>query len=241
MDFRQFQLLGGEIRSKLQQADFDELTLPELAAEALAKADLDTDFQLDDVAEFLLTTNIAQQPALRFSNLPPVVYRCDDFYIELLIWMDATTVIHQHAFSGAFRVFAGSSVHSIYQFHERERISSRLLVGDVRLDRVELLRRGDVRQIKSGRQGLVHALFHLDQPSVTLVVRNSEPWARPQYVLTRPSVAFADQDLEQDSRVQVMKRSSAHAAIGFAGDCPSRQLYLARSRLTQTRHRGTLA
>ena len=66
MNFQQFQILGEEIHSQLRRANFDELALPELAAEALAHADLDTDFRLDQVAEFLHFV----QPALEGPDPP---------------------------------------------------------------------------------------------------------------------------------------------------------------------------
>ena len=180
MNFQQFQILGEEIHANLKHNSFDEQAFPAIAAEALSRIDLQNDFQLDQLAEFVITTKIKQQPSLAFSNLPPIVYRCEEFYIELLIWMDATTAIHQHAFSGAFRVLVGSSFHSVYEFNEHEQINSQLLLGDVRLKMAEILRTGDVRLIHSGRSGLAHALFHLDRPSVTVVVRNhGEPWALP--------------------------------------------------------------
>lgn len=213
MNFQQFQNLGDEIRTKFSRHNFDEQALPDLAAETLSRVDLDSDFRLDQLADFLIETKIEQQPSLEFSNLPPVVYRCEDFYIELLIWTDATTTIHQHSFSGAFRVLVGSSFHSIYDFNERERISSRLLIGDARLKGAEVLKTGDVRPIRPGRTGLLHALFHLDRPSVTVVVRNySEPWAQPQYQLDPPHVAFDAIKLRRDSKVRLLGRLLTMAA-----------------------------
>jgi hypothetical protein len=35
--------------------------------------------------------------------------------IEALFWVDGTTSIHQHSFSGAFQVLAGKSIHSRYR------------------------------------------------------------------------------------------------------------------------------
>lgn len=207
MNFQQIQDLGDEIHAKLRKANFDEAAFPEIAAESLVNADLDTEFQLDQVARFLVNTKIRQQRSVRFSNLPSIVYRCDDFHIELLVWIDATTSIHQHSFSGAFRVLAGSSIHSVYQFEDRQKVSSRLLIGDAKLDKVEILRQGDVRKIYSGRAGLLHSLFHLDRPSITLVVRNAvEEWALPQYALARPNIAYAQKELGEDPIVCMMGR-----------------------------------
>ena len=206
MNGRQFTMLGEEIRAEFKSRNFDEKALPDLAAGALARANLKIDFRPDQLAEFLIATNIEQRPS-QFSNLPLVVYCSDEFYIELLIWTEGTTLIHQHGFSGAFRVLVGSSFHSVYEFNERERISSRLLLGDTRLKGAELLRAGDVRPIHSGRSGLAHRLFHLDRPSVTVVVRNSsEPWAHPQYAFEPPHVAYAKSELGEDSKVRLLSR-----------------------------------
>ena len=144
MNFDQIRILGEAVRAALGRANHDERKLPEIAASELAHAALDTDFDLGQVAKFLLETQI-KQPDSNFSDLPVVLYRCQDFYIEMLIWVVASTSIHQHAFSGAFRVLAGSSVHTEYEFEERDRISSRLLLGETRLRRTELLRRDDIR------------------------------------------------------------------------------------------------
>src|ERR1019366_9823901 len=54
----------------------------------------------------------------------------------------------------------------------------------------EWLTRGDVRPILPG-SGLVHALFHLDRPSVSVVVRTpSDALAGPQYSYSRAGLAF---------------------------------------------------
>ena len=205
MNFQQFQILGDEIHAKLKSSGFNEEAFPDIAAEALAHVELEGDFELQQIADFLITTKIPQQPSLEFSNLPPVVYRCEEFYIELLIWMDATTTIHQHAFSGAFRVLVGSSFHSVYEFEENDRINSRLLLGEVRLKNAEILQRGDVRPIYPGRSGLAHALFHLERPSVTIVVRSyGEPWNQPQYSFNPPNVAYDGIELKRDSKVRLL-------------------------------------
>ena len=206
MNFKQFAALGETIRRRLFQANDDECQLAPIAASALSCAKLETDFDLGAIAEFLRTTQIKQQPGTTFSNLPPIVYRCDSFYIELLVWTEASTTVHEHAFSGAFRVLVGSSIHTEYEFEQGQRISSRLLLGRTRFKGIELLKQGDVRRIRSGRNGLLHGLFHLDRPSVTLVVRDIEPWATPQYSILKPSFAYAEEELAADARVSLICR-----------------------------------
>jgi hypothetical protein len=208
----QFRRLGDDIRAELSKTHWDEKALPDIAAVALERTDLEFDFELGPLSDFLITTTIKQQPDNAFSNLPLVVYKCEDFYIELLVWTNSTTAIHQHAFSGAFRVMVGSSFHSVWNFDERERLSSRLLIGECGFEHAEVLRVGDVRRISSGRDGLLHALFHLEQPSITLVVRNNESWASPQYALDPPHIAYAAHELNLDATVRLLSRLLGVAA-----------------------------
>jgi hypothetical protein len=111
------------------------------------------------------------------------------FQIDVLFWHTATTAIHQHAFSGAFVVLEGSSLHAKYAFELQRRINSRFLLGEISLGDCELLKSGDIREI-SRTNSLIHSLFHLDTPSVTIVVKTCiDPEAGPEYVYNLPSVA----------------------------------------------------
>ncbi len=112
------------------------------------------------------------------------------FFIQALFWFDSTTSIHQHSFSGAFEVLAGSSIHSRYDFDVTERLNEHLQLGTLRLTGVELLQRGAVRAIHNGSQ-FVHSLFHLEHPSVSFLVRtHNDVESGPLYTYFKPGVAF---------------------------------------------------
>ena len=54
-----------------------------------------------------------------FGQPPLTVYHWGrDFRIELLFWVTGVPVIHQHAFSGAFHVLHGSSLHTEWAFED---------------------------------------------------------------------------------------------------------------------------
>jgi hypothetical protein len=99
-----------------------------------------------------------------------VAYRHGRFYIEVLYWMHSTTTIHEHAFSGAFALLHGSSVQTTYAFEEHERVNPGLRIGHLVPLQVDLLSAGDVVPIRAGR-GLIHAVFHLEDPTVSVVAR----------------------------------------------------------------------
>jgi hypothetical protein len=147
-----------------------------------------------------------QRPASdQFGQPPVVMYRAGDLEVQALVWMDGTTSIHQHGFDGAFRVFSGSSLHVPYGFTAGEVLADdHLVVGDLSMGDPEILWPGDVRPIVSGG-GFIHALFHLEHPSVTIVVRNtSSDLPFPQYSYRLPGLGF--DELHSDDRMLMRLR-----------------------------------
>ena len=81
-----------------------------------------------------------------------MAYSHPRFYIQLLFWMDGTTAIHQHEFSGAFHVMHGSSIHAHYEFEKARPVTPYLRVGNLRMKKIELLESGRTVPIVSGQQ-----------------------------------------------------------------------------------------
>src|SRR5215467_1763960 len=100
MNFDVFRVLGEQVEKEFRRSNYDDQSFPQIAESALTDWQPELEFDLEGLGSFLLTTTIKQQPKSSFSNLAVTVYRSNEFYIECLIWTDATTSIHQHAFSG---------------------------------------------------------------------------------------------------------------------------------------------
>jgi hypothetical protein len=145
----------------------------------------------DQIIDWLgRTQKLPAQYTKEFGQPPINVYVAEDFYIQVLFWLDATTAIHEHSFAGAFGVLKGSSLHSRYEFTPRKELATGLRLGDVKFLSSELLQQGNVRPIQSGNR-MIHSLFHLDEPSVSLVVRTMViPGPEPQYSFIKPYIAF---------------------------------------------------
>lgn len=125
-----------------------------------------------------------------FGEPPLTLYWGERFVIDAYTWFSSTTSIHQHAFAGAFGVLWGGSVHTTYRFEEHERINARLQRGKLDVIDVEWLRRGDVRAIGPKRQ-LIHSLFHLEHPSISIVVRtHRDDEYNPQYSYLHPGASY---------------------------------------------------
>jgi hypothetical protein len=192
-----FHRLGVRVEQEWLLHGYDESRFPELAArvlrddpplESVTSAEI-VDWMFDPihpVPQPPWNTAAIGQPSL-------VLHSTTRFMIEALFWFDATTSIHQHAFSGAFTVLYGSSVHSQWRFTEHRRLSGGLRTGELALDAVEVLHAGQVRTIRAGGQ-YIHQLFHLDMPSVSIVVRTRrEEEHSPQFVYFLPGLALDPQ------------------------------------------------
>jgi hypothetical protein len=186
-----FDAIGTDVQGRWRAAAFDEAAFTEIAAEVLASHLRSSRVTLDDVLAWVQgVTRLPTQVDNAFGN-PITVFHDPRFYIDVLTWIDGTTSIHEHAFSGAFGVLQGASLHARYAFHSERRYSEHLMLGRTERTAVELLAAGDVRPIWAGA-GSAHALFHLDRPSLSVVVRTPKTVLVPpvQRVYLRSGIAY---------------------------------------------------
>jgi hypothetical protein len=222
MDF--FNQLGTLVHDRWRSKNFDETAFAEVATGALGDLPPVGAVDVADIVRWaVLSDSIApQQHDTDFGQHEPeplCVYKNDLFHIEVLFWLDGTTAIHQHGFSGAFHVLAGSRVHSCYAFDVHERVNSRLLLGRLRLSDVEYLAAGETRPIWAGSR-FIHAVFHLDRPSVSVVVRTPpDKEALPQYSYLKPTVAYASFEKREQTTRQ-LKLLDVLRQIGHADYLP---------------------
>ena len=183
--------MGRNILNRWKRENFSLEAFPGIAHAALQKHPPARQVDLAAfLREFLLDDEQPIQTDSPFGEPEIVVYSHPRFYIQLLFWLDGTTAIHQHEFSGAFHVMQGSSIHSHYEFEGGESVTPYLRVGNVRLKKIELLTSGRTVPIISGRQN-IHSLFHLDSPSITVVIRTQhDPGTGPQFNYLPPHLAI---------------------------------------------------
>ena len=192
-----FNDLGRQVLDKWKKENFSLEKFPLIARKALEAHPPSDHIALPDLMrEYLLNDEQPLQSMSGFGQPELIAYEHPRFYIQLLFWLDGTTDIHQHEFSGAFHVMHGSSIHAHYTFENAHSVTPHLRLGDVHMKQIELLETGRTVSIVSG-QSCIHSLFHLDSPSVTVVVRtHNDPGTGPQFNYLPPHIAmdpmFAD-------------------------------------------------
>ncbi len=188
-----FQRLGALVTRLWKERNYNEEHFPEVASRGLSELPPDQHVSFWDVAKWALTCERLPGQAdlsATFGQPPLTVFGGRDFRIEVLFWVQGIPAIHQHSFSGAFHVMHGSSLQSLWEFEPTEQVTMRLALGRVSLKKAELLRRGDSRPIIAGKR-LIHSTFHLDRPSLTVVVRTlGEANKQPQYSYLPPTIAY---------------------------------------------------
>ena len=206
-----FDRLGDDVEQAWRNANYDELRLPAIAKQSLIEHDLPSKLTPWDVLEWaMMRPELPPQadPNASFGDPPITVYSGARFHIDVYFWFQGTTATHQHAFSGAFQVFAGSSIHSWYEFFDDDHVNVYMKYGRLELKVCELLKVGDVQEIIAGNE-YIHSLFHLDDPSVTIVVRtNKSPMFLPQYSYQKPHVAI-DPFFVQNSMTRKIQSTAA--------------------------------
>jgi hypothetical protein len=222
---QEFQELGNLIESRWRAQNYSEQLFPEIAAQALAESDLPAKVDPWEIIRWVHTTpTLPEQKDVpgRFGNPPITLFSGPRFHIDVYYWLDGTTSIHQHAFTGAFQVLLGSSIHSHYSFREDRILNEHFSIGELELQTVELLQVNDIKLIKPGRQ-YIHSLFHLERPSATITVRTEHtPSATPQYDYRKPYFAIDPffQNVAMMKKLQTvtlllgMKHREAESMIG---------------------------
>lgn len=186
-----FDELGRTVLERWKKENFSLEMFPDIARVALDERPPAEHVELRTfMREFLLNDEQPLQTDSGFGQPELVAYNHPRFYIQILFWLDGTTDIHQHEFSGAFHVMAGSSIHAHYVFENSRPVTPHFRMGDVRMKHIELLETGRTVPIISGHR-CIHSLFHLDTPSVTVVVRTQhDPGTGPQFNYLPPHIAM---------------------------------------------------
>lgn len=214
--------LGERVSQAWRRVNYEGTALASVAEEALLAAPLGAELDLASLSEWVVRGDeLPFQQSFRstFGEPPVTLFWHPGFYIEALFWASSTPSIHNHAFTGAFTVLHGSSLQTTYRFQPFWRISEAMSLGTLAVERTELLLKGRVQQVLP-RDQLIHAVFHLDSPSVSLVVRShSERNREGRFAYLPPSVAY-DPTLEDQARTRRVQLLRLLAKVGSVQYAP---------------------
>ncbi|WP_044555523.1 hypothetical protein [Shewanella piezotolerans] len=163
--------LGEKISLMTQGAAYNESDFSKIAFSELEKSNIKYDISGSELLAYQLNdlSRLAHNKE-NFSDFPIILFKNDDFIIQALHWYEASTSIHDHRFDGAFKVLKGSSIETTYDFNTSDDSSNRTQSGTLVKRRIRHLQVGDTCEINGGNR-YIHSLFHIESPSITLIIR----------------------------------------------------------------------
>lgn len=157
--------------SELENAkDFSELSF-----KILSENDRSKDFDIHSfTGQFFNQKSIPNQFKVNsyFGDPPFTIYesRNKKFIAEIYFWNKAHTAIHDHSFSGAFKLLKGTSLAADYKFENSKELTNKCYRGELNLSKLEILKPSHTQLIKPGKE-FIHRVLHLEPNTVSLVLR----------------------------------------------------------------------
>ena len=166
--------MGKRVTDRLDATNDELRVLTSYFEQELKNVPFHEFFSLDRFAEQLLDFQLPKQLDRRGDFGQPALTLYEDpklrFVIELYVWQNVDTAIHDHAFYGSGKVIMGKSLESLFRFNETEKVSSAVGIGKLEVAASRVLETGDVFRFFA-RNNYIHQVHHLHAPTLSLIGR----------------------------------------------------------------------
>lgn len=206
--------LGTQLQKTWAEHAFAPEAFIELCTTALTHARLEQQLSAGQIlAEIAGRAALPEDPPVenRVVDEQLTLFRCPEFVIQVLVWLDGITDIHDHRLSGAYVALEGERIEAQYRFLCDERLDESIRIGRIETVALERVRPGQVRPFTPGADYL-HAVFHLHHPSVTLAIRAPRLDVDAGFNYHRPGIAVRGK-----ANARVRQRIQALQTLHLAG------------------------
>lgn len=147
-------------------------TFPQHAADFLTTIDHQNFNDPEKIASLINRKSWPRQQFAsgHFADLSFTLYHNNNFLLDMYVWYHQDTNIHDHHFSGAFKIITGNSFHIGYKFESTEKYFPWLEKGKLSVTEKSSLVEGDVKAIAFSDK-FIHQNLHSSNPCVTLCLR----------------------------------------------------------------------
>lgn len=198
-----FDAVGASLDRAWSGADRDEERFADLAADALEglAEDFDAERFFDAMLDPQRPGRQHLAPTGAFGQPGFTAFHGEGFVLEVYVWSDSLSAIHNHPFCGAFTVLRGHSVQARYKTSRPSRAGARGQLLDVHLQALERVGAGEVHKFSLRRYPLIHALIHVPVPTVSMVARTVRTEGYFRYL--PPSIALPMEPLPEPAARRV--------------------------------------
>ena len=164
-----------ELKWAIECRSENSINFSDFAFDQLQNQNFHSKFRLIDVIQEILNFDIYPSQFNPFSNFgePPITLYIStkyQFILEMYVWKEVHTTIHDHSFDGAFTLLQGQSVEVEYDFFPEYDLGPSK-IGNLKKKSIQFLTQGCIRKIRQGNK-FIHKVIHISKPTVSLVLRN---------------------------------------------------------------------
>ncbi|MBI4242791.1 MAG: hypothetical protein HY606_01770 [Planctomycetes bacterium] len=163
-----------QVNELWKKEDYSIGLFGKIAYDVLKKSELHKEKLIENVLKKTAQAKLLppQLSMERNFGYPPItLYAGDKFIIDIYFWVDPHTAVHNHSFTGAWVLLQGASLHNKFTFKAGSTYGG-ISTGKLSLESSELIKNGDINIIKPDSE-LIHQVWHLSCPSVSLVIRTA--------------------------------------------------------------------
>lgn len=198
------------------EKNWSRAKFPKLALESLNTLELSKSFKEmeQSVAEWLLLSKEIPHQVNLFNSFgePPVtIFNNGKFAVDIYFWRKNDTVIHSHAFRGAFKVIHGQSLHEEFQVSFLDAINQDISFSKLSESTKTIMKTGSTQIINPGTE-LVHSVLHLDNPTITLCLRTVEDVELDQWTHLKTGISYKIHNLQKETIKRVLYFEFMHAS-----------------------------
>jgi hypothetical protein len=195
--------------------NWSRANFPKLALESLNTLELPQSLKEieQSVAKWLLDSKeIPPQVNLlnNFGEPAVTIFNNGKFAVDIYFWRKNDTVIHSHAFRGAFKVIHGQSLHEEFQVSFLDAIDQDISFSTLSESTKTIMKTGSTQIINPGTE-LVHSVLHLDNPTITLCIRTVEDVELDQWSHLRTGMSYKIHNLQKETIKRVLYFEFMHA------------------------------
>jgi hypothetical protein len=180
--------LARRIDAGWRAAGHRQPAFPEIAAAALQELPAVGEIDAQKLVAAVLHDDGLRRAGAHSSDTVVPLFEGNRFTISAHVWLDEIGQPHGHAWNGAFQIASGNVVHATYDFAEHWRHDARLRIGALYQRELAVLVPGETIAVEAG--ATIHALCHVERPSLSVVVRAYDEPDQQTIDYWRPGLAI---------------------------------------------------
>lgn len=186
----EFEHLIKEIEGRLVPVDYKSDSFVDVACDILRETPFSPN--LSHLSEAWCWLSSRQQfPRGEFSWFPLTLFSWEHFHLDLYVWRNESTSIHDHHFHGAFKVIQGDYFQTIFSFDGSTQLSPGVKRGKLQLIDRKNLPPQSVQSIYAGER-FIHSVTHSEKINMTLCLRTKDfQESLNQYLLPGLKITYA--------------------------------------------------